>query len=56
MPDRLGRLPDFDHQAGLDLEFFGIGQAEIGVDVARTALNLDAFNDSFLHFEVCWKK
>ena len=34
-------LPDLDHQAGLDLEFFGIGQSQVGKDVARAALNLD---------------
>jgi hypothetical protein len=42
------RFPDFDHQAGLDLQLFGIKQSKVGEDVARAAQNLDAFNVSFL--------
>ncbi len=34
------RLPDLDHQAGLDLQFLGIGQSQVCEDVARAALNL----------------
>jgi hypothetical protein len=45
-------LPDLDRQAGFDLQLLGVGQFKVGEDVARTVPNLDAFNDSFLHFVV----
>jgi hypothetical protein len=48
-PESAHGLPYFNRQPRLDLEFFGIGQAQVGEDVTRAELNLDAFNDSFLH-------
>lgn len=38
---------DLDHQPRLDLEFFGIGQAKIGEDIARASFDLEAFNHAF---------
>jgi hypothetical protein len=40
---------DFDHQAGLDLEFFGIWQTQVGKDVAGARFDLDSFNKALCH-------
>lgn len=42
-------LPDLNHQAGLDLKLAGIGQTQVGEDIAGTALHFDSINDSFFH-------
>jgi hypothetical protein len=40
---------DFNHQAGFDFEQLGVGQAEVGEDIAGTGFDIDGFSGLFCH-------
>jgi len=40
---------DFDDQAGLDFELFGIGQTQVEKHVAGTGFNFDAVKNALCH-------
>ncbi len=47
--DFKSQVPDFDDQAGFDLELFCIGQAKVCKHVAATTMHFYAFDQSSFH-------